>query len=197
MMDETVPTSPAAEEATRSEADEASAVRQKLEAENAEMKDRVLRTLAEMENLRKRTERDVADAKAYAVTAFARDLLNVADNLGRALAAHVEQKLEADAALKTLEEGVAMTERELLSTLAKHGVQKIEPKGERFDPNIHQAMFEVPDTSVPSGTVVQVVQAGYTISGRVLRPALVGVAKGGPKPQAAAGTEQNGVDKTA
>ncbi len=153
----------------------------RLEAENAELKDRALRNLAEMENLRKRTEREVADSRAYAVTAFARDLLSVADNLARALTAVPEG--EENAALKALTEGVGLTGRELESTFAKHGVTKIEPQaGEKFDPNLHQAMFEVPDPSQPSGIVVQIVQPGFAISGRLLRPALVGVSKGGPKP---------------
>ena len=161
----------------------------RLEAENAELKDRALRTLAEMENLRKRTEREVANSRAYAVTAFARDLLPVADNLARALTAVPES--EENAALKALAEGVGLTGRELESTLAKHGVTKIEPQaGERFDPNLHQAMFEVPDPSQPSGIVVQIVQPGFAISGRLLRPALVGVSKGGPKPD-------NGLDRKA
>jgi molecular chaperone GrpE len=157
--------------------------RARLEAENAELKDRALRTLAEMENLRKRTERESADARAYAVTAFARDILSVADNLARALTAVPEG--EDNAALKALAEGVGLTSRELETALAKHGVTKIEPEaGERFDPNLHQAMFEVPDPSQPTGTVVQIVQPGFAISGRLLRPAMVGVSKGGPKPDA-------------
>lgn len=161
--------------------------RARLEAENSEMKDRVLRTLAEMENLRKRTEREVADARAYAVTSFARDLLSVADNLDRALGA-VPAEEAGEGALKALIEGVEMTGRDFASTLAKHGVARIEPKpGERFDPNLHQAMFEVPDPTQPAGNVVQVVQQGYTVSGRLLRPALVGVSAGGPKAGAAEG----------
>jgi len=161
--------------------------RARLEAENSEMKDRVLRTLAEMENLRKRTEREVADARAYAVTSFARDLLSVADNLDRALAA-VPAEEAGEGALKSLMEGVQMTGREFASTLAKHGVARIEPKpGDRFDPNLHQAMFEVPDPTQPAGNVVQVVQQGYTVSGRLLRPALVGVSAGGPKATAPEG----------
>jgi len=152
----------------------------RLQAENAELKDRMLRTLAEMENLRKRTEREVADSRAYAVTSFARDLLSVADNLERALAAVPAD--DEDPALKALKEGVSLTDRELHSVLAKHGVARIEPQpGEKFDPNLHQAMFEVPDPAQPTGVIVQVVQAGFTISGRLLRPALVGVSKGGPK----------------
>lgn len=164
----------------------------RLETENADLKDRLLRTLAEMDNLRKRTERDVQDARAYAVTAFARDLLSVADNLQRALSSVPEMSEDAPA-LKSLQEGVGMTGRELQQVLTKHGVAPVEPQaGDKFDPNLHQAMFEVPDPSAPSGTVVQVVQTGYTISGRLLRPALVGVAKGGPK----ADNGQGGVDKS-
>ena len=152
----------------------------RLQAENAELKDRTLRTLAEMENLRKRTEREVSDSRAYAVTSFARDLLSVADNLDRALAAVPAD--DEDPALKALVDGVNLTGRELQNVLAKHGVTKIEPQsGEKFDPNFHQAMFEVPDPAQPSGLVVQVVQTGFAISGRLLRPALVGVSKGGPK----------------
>lgn len=194
MTDEsTVP--PADVEPTVEAAQPEDDVRAKLEAENAELKDRVLRTLAEMDNLRKRTERDVADARAYAVTAFARDLLSVADNMQRALAAVPESEHEVPA-VKALEEGVGMTARELAQTLAKHGVAPVEPAvGDRFDPNLHQAMFEVPDPSSPAGSVVQVVQAGYTISGRLLRPALVGVAKGGPKAADANG-QNAGVDKS-
>jgi molecular chaperone GrpE len=152
----------------------------RLEAENAELKDRALRVLAEMENLRKRTEREVTDSRAYAVTSFARDLLTVADNLQRALGSVPEG--EDNAALKALTDGVGLTHRELDQVLAKHGVAKVDPQpGERFDPNLHQAMFEVPDPNQPSGVVVQVMQPGFTISGRLLRPALVGVSKGGPK----------------
>lgn len=158
-----------------------------LAAENAGLRDQVLRTLADMENLRRRTEREVQDASRYAVTAFARDVLSVGDNLGRALeAVSAEARAAGGDALKALLSGVEMTEREFVATLGKHGVRRIEPAGERFDPNLHQAMFEVPDPSVTSGTVVKVLQPGYVIGDRVLRPALVGVAKGGPKAAAAA-----------
>ena len=154
-----------------------------LIAERDDMKDRLLRTLAEMENLRRRTEREVADARSYAVTNFARDILNSADNIHRALeSVPPEARASADGALKSLTEGIELTQRELAKTLERHGVKVVEPKGQRFDPNRHQAMFEVADTEVPSGTVVQVVQTGYVIGERVLRPALVGVSKGGPKP---------------
>ena len=153
-----------------------------LVREVADARDKMLRTLAEMENLRKRTAREVADARAYGITGFARDVLDIADNLQRALdAVPAETRESADPMLKALIEGVELTERSLLNALEKNGVKKFDPTGEKFDPNFQQAMYEVPDASVPSGTVVQVIQAGYTIADRVLRPALVGIAKGGAK----------------
>ena len=158
-----------------------------LAREAAELKDRLLRTLAEMENLRRRTEREVADSRVYAVTSFARDILAVADNMERAMKALDDEIREkADAGVKALLDGVELTERELIKALEKHGVKRLEPQGQKFDPNLHQAMLELPDPSVPPGTVVQVMQPGYTIGERVLRPALVGIAKGGPKAPAAA-----------
>ena len=161
-----------------------------LTKEVADAKDRTLRTLAEMENLRKRTQREVADARTSGITAFSRDVLDIADNLQRALdAVPMEAREAADPGLKALIEGVELTERSLHKTLEKNGVQKLDPLGEKFDPNFHQAMYEVPDSSVPSGTVVQVVQGGYTIGERVLRPALVAVAKGGAKAAPAATQE--------
>ena len=165
-----------------------------LTREVAESRDKMLRTLAEMENLRKRTSREVADARTYGITGFARDVLEIADNLQRALdAVPAEARAAADPGLKALIEGVELTERSLLNALEKHGVRKLDPVGEKFDPNFHQAMYEVPDASVPAGTVVQVVQAGYLISERVLRPALVAVSKGGAKaaPLPANGNEPN------
>jgi molecular chaperone GrpE len=159
-----------------------------LAKEAAEARDRWMRALAEMENLRRRTEREVADARSYGIANFARDILAVADNMDRALKALDDELREkADAAVKGLLDGVEITERELHKVLEKHGVKRLEPAGEKFDPNFHQAMYEVPDPSVPAGTVVQVVQAGYTIGDRVLRPALVGVAKGGAKAAAETG----------
>ncbi|KQV84171.1 nucleotide exchange factor GrpE [Rhizobium sp. Root1220] len=153
-----------------------------LKAENGELRDRYLRLAADMDNLRRRTEREVKDAKSYAVAGFARDMLAVSDNLRRAIdAIPAEVRASADAGLATLIEGVEMTERSMLSTLERHGVRKLEPVGQKFDPNFHQAMFEVPNPDVPNNTVVQVVQAGFSIGERVLRPAMVGVAKGGPK----------------
>ena len=158
------------------------AVIEALNAENAALKDRMLRTLAEMENLRRRTEREVGDAKTYGVTALARDLLNVADNLARALD-HIpaEARASADETLKGLIEGVELTARDFSAALARHGVKLLEPLGEKFDPNFHQALFEVPNELLPAGTVTQVVQSGWRIGERVLRPASVGVSKGGPK----------------
>ncbi|MGZ9105654.1 MAG: nucleotide exchange factor GrpE [Rhodoplanes sp.] len=155
---------------------------QALAAEAADLKDRLLRTLAEMENLRRRTEREVADARVYGIAVFARDMLAVADNLRRALDAIAGEGRESLSPVMTsFVEGVELTERELLKVLEKHGVKRFDPLGEKFDPNVHQAMFEVPDPSSPAGTVVRVVQAGFMIGERVLRPALVGVARGGPK----------------
>jgi molecular chaperone GrpE len=163
-----------------------------LSKEVAEARDKMLRTLAEMENLRQRTRREVSDAKTYGITGFARDVLEIADNLQRALdAVPAEARAAADPGLKSLIEGVELTERSLLNALEKNGVKKFDPSGEKFDPNFQQAMYEVPDPSVPAGTVVQVVQAGYMIGERVLRPALVGVSKGGAKAAPAADNEPN------
>ena len=154
----------------------------RLMKENEELKDRALRVAADMENLRRRTARDVHDARAYAVANFARDMLSVSDNLRRALdAIPAEAKTSGDAGFTALIDGVELTERAMLSALERHGVKKLAPEGEKFDPNFHQAMFEVPNPDVPANTVVQVVQPGYSIGDRVLRPAMVGVAKGGPK----------------
>lgn len=153
-----------------------------LAAENAELKDRSLRALADVENMRRRTQKEVADARAYGATNFARDMLTVVDNISRALEAVPEADRAAlDERTRGLVEGIELTQRDMLKTLERHGVKMISPLGERFDPNLHQAMFEAPDPSVPNGTVVQVLQVGFTIADRVLRPALVGVSKGGPK----------------
>lgn len=154
----------------------------RLEAENADVKDRLLRLAADMENLRRRTEREIKDARTYGVTGFAREMLSVADNLRRAIeAVPAEAKAHGDDGLNALIDGVEVTERSLISALEKHGVKRLDPEGQRFDPNFHQAMFEIPNPEVPHNTVVQVVQAGYAIGDRVLRPAMVGVSKGGPK----------------
>ena len=155
--------------------------------ETAEMKNRLLRALADMENLRKRTEREVADARQYGIAAFARDILGVADNFRRALESiGPELRNSEEPGITALIEGVELTERDLQKALEKNGIRKIEPMGEKFDPNLHQAMYEIPDPSVPSGIVVQVVQPGYVIGERILRPAMVAIAKGGPKIAAAA-----------
>jgi len=160
-----------------------------LVAENADMRDRLLRTMADMENLRRRTEREKIDTARYGITNFARDVLTVGDNLRRTIEHLPAEAASQDPALKSFLEGVELTERELHKVLERHGVTKIEPLGQRFDPNCHQAMFEVEDPNVPEGTVANVMQAGYVIGDRCLRPALVAVAKGGPKataPQAPA-----------
>ena len=157
-----------------------------------ELRDRLLRTLADMENLRKRTDREVADSRLYAVTSFARDILGAADNMRRALdAVGPELRASAECGVKALIDGVELTERELLKALEKNGMRQFSPQGEKFDPNLHQAMYEVPDASVPAGSVVQVVQPGYMIGERVLRPALVGVSKGGPKTAPVSATNDN------
>lgn len=170
-----------------------------LRIENAELRDKLLRMAAEMDNLRKRTDREIADTRAYAIAGFARDMLSATDSLSRALMVlPADARANADATTTSLIEGIEMTEREMHRLLAKHGVKPIEAEGQKFDPHKHQAMFEVPDPTRPEGTVVQVVQAGFAIGDRVLRPAMVGVAKGG----ASAGPEvpaegENGVDKEA
>ena len=155
--------------------------------EAAEFKDKLLRTLAEMENLRKRTGREVLDARLYGIAGFARDVLAVADNMHRALEAiGPELRESADAKVKALIEGVELTERELLKTLEKNGVRKFSPLGEKFDPNVHQAMYEIPTSDLPAGQVAEVIQAGYMIGDRVLRPAMVAVSKAAQKTPASA-----------
>jgi molecular chaperone GrpE len=153
-----------------------------LEAQMAELRDRFLRAVAETENVRKRAEREVADERVYGVTAFARDIVAVADNLARTLdAVATEARSSAEGPLKTLLEGVELTDRELQKALAKNGIRRIDPQSEKFDPNFHQAVFEVPDANVPAGMVAHVIQPGYALGSRVLRPAMVGVSKGGPR----------------
>ena len=182
MTDQTARAEDAVEPEAASPAGQPAAPEADAAAVAAELKDKLLRTLAEMENLRKRAGREVADARLYGVAAFARDMVAVADNMRRALDAISPQlRASADPGVKALIEGVELTERELLKALENNGVRQFTPRGEKFDPNVHQAMFEVPDASVPAGSVVEVVQPGYMISERVLRPALVGVSKGGPK----------------
>jgi molecular chaperone GrpE len=152
---------------------------EELATENADLKDRLLRAYADTENLRKRAEREKAEATLYAATNFAKDLLSVSDSLGKALETMPEDaRKKADEATRNLIKGIELTRRELLNTFQKHGIAEVDPTDEKFDPNYHQAMFEVPETGKPNGTVVQVVQTGFKIGQRVLRPALVGVAKG-------------------
>ena len=148
-----------------------------LRAEADEAKSRMLRTLAEMENLRRRTEREIADTRQYAVANFAREMLTVADNLKRAIAAVPADARAADPALANLMEGVEATERGLEQTLQKFGVKPIEAKGQKFNPEQHQAMFEIETADLPPGSVAEVVQAGYAIGERTLRPAMVGISK--------------------
>jgi molecular chaperone GrpE len=157
----------------------------------AEFKDRLLRTLAEMENLRKRTEREVAEARLYGNAGFARDVLAVADNMHRALES-IGPELRAQPDAKVLIEGVELTERELLKVLEKHGVKKFSPEGEKFDPNVHQAMYELPTSELPPGHIAQVIQAGYMLGDRVLRPALVAVVKAPPKTPPSSANDNSG-----
>lgn len=156
-------------------------VLENLKSENAALKDRVLRGMADMENLRRRTEKEVADAKTYGISNFAREMLNVADNLRRSLVNAPKDETQPSETLKHLVEGVELTERDLLSRLSRFGVKPLDPEGKKFDPNMHEALFEIPDQNVPAGTVKQVVETGYSIGDRVLRPAKVGVSRGGPK----------------
>jgi molecular chaperone GrpE len=168
---------PAAETAAPAD-DGAAAALAAAQAEAADLKDRLLRMAADMENMRKRSERQLEDAHKYAVTGFARDMLAVADNLQRALAAiPPEQRAESDV-VQNLLGGVEAVEKELLTILEKHNISRIEPLGEPFDPNRHEAVFEVPNSDYPSGTVAQVLAPGYQLNDRLLRPAMVGVAKG-------------------
>lgn len=162
-----------------------------LQAEVADLKDRLVRSLAEMENLRKRTAREIVDSRQYAVTSFARDMLNVADNLKRAVAAVPAELRSGDnKAVKAFLEGVEVTERGLEQTLSKFGVKTIDAKGEKFNPEFHQAMYEVESADVPPGAVADVVQTGYVIGERVLRPAMVAVAKAPAKPSGNATTAE-------
>ena len=157
-------------------------VLQNLQKENSDLKDRFLRTLADMENLRRRTEKEVADAKLYGVSSFARDMLGLADNLRRAVE-NIPDELHksGNSAITTLVDGLEVIERDFISRLARHGAKKMEPLGTKFDPNLQEALYEVPDETVPNGTVVKVVEDGYTIGDRTLRPAKVGISRGGAK----------------
>ena len=163
-----------------------------------ELNDKLLRALAEAENVRRRAEREKLNAAKYAITNFAREVLGVADNMKRAMASVDSEARKKDPALEQLMVGLEMTEREMLSTFERFGIKPIEAMGEKFDHNLHEAMFELDDTSKPAGTVMQVVEAGYVLNDRLLRPAKVGVSKGGPKEpdatRAAEGTTPDPID---
>jgi molecular chaperone GrpE len=152
-----------------------------IEAELADTRDHLLRALADTENVRRRYQRERDDAQKYAISGFAKDLLSAVDNLRRALDAMPEAEI-ADSRTRSLLDGVAVTERELLAAFERHGLKRIDPIGERFDHNFHQAIFEAERPGAPAGTVIEVLQPGYVLHDRLLRPAMVGVAKGDAKP---------------
>ncbi|MGE3066756.1 MAG: nucleotide exchange factor GrpE [Hyphomicrobiaceae bacterium] len=178
-------TRPEAEAETAAPATHADDMIAALRVEVADLKDRILRTHADMENLRKRLEREKDETARYAITKFARDVVGLSDNFQRAISSVPAGAAEQDPALKSFLDGVMMTEREFLNVLERHGIVQMSPLGEPFDPHQHQAVMEMQNPDVPAGTVVQVFQAGYAIDKRVLRPAMVVVAKGGPKPEKA------------
>jgi molecular chaperone GrpE len=184
-MNPEMPEEPQAPEAAAANDDAAKAIAalQALVAEKEEAasaaKDQALRTLAEMENLRKRTEREMQDTSKYAITGFARDLVSVLENLQRATQSISDEQKANDPTLANLAIGVEMTQKELLSAFEKHGIRRIDPLGEKFDHNFHQAVAQIPSPDAPEGTIVQVLQAGYVIHDRLLRPAMVGVATAG------------------
>jgi molecular chaperone GrpE len=159
-----------------------------LEAELAEAQDKLLRALAETENVRRRAQRERTDAEKYGLSKFAGDLLSVADNLRRALDSLPESEAPDDRT-RSLLAGVAATERELLAAFERHGLKRIDPKGLPFDHNFHQAVFEIENPAQPAGTVLEVLQPGYVVHDRLLRPAMVGVAKGGPRAGEPEGTD--------
>jgi len=162
-----------------------------LEAQTVDLKDQLLRALAETENLRQRSRREREDTVRYAPGPLAKDMIEVADNLTRALEAVPAEAIEADEHLKTLITGIQMTEKALQTVFERHHIRRIDPKGERLDPHSHEAIYEIPDPSQAPGTIVQVVRAGYRLHDRLLRAAQVGVAKGGP-----AAAKTNGEDAT-
>jgi molecular chaperone GrpE len=192
---ETETTSDAAQ-AAETETSSAESRVAELEAEVAKYKDQALRALAEQENVRRRAQRDREDALKFATSGFAKDLVSVADNLRRAIDSVPEAQAASNELVKTLLSGVSATERELLGAFEKHGIRKIDPQGEKFDHNLHQAIFELENTGKPAGTVVQVLQAGYTIHDRLLREAMVGVAKG-PVAEGAAAEDKTAGEKSA
>lgn len=155
---------------------------EQYESEIQLLKDQVMRAMAETENTRKRAQREREDASKFAISSFAKDLVNVADNLRRALESMPAEILTLAPQIKNLTDGIEATERELLRSFEKNGIQRINPIDQPFDPNFHEVMFEAPIPDKPSGTIIQVIESGYTISGRLLRPARVGVSKGGTTP---------------
>ncbi len=175
---ETAPAETAPGESVAAEVDRAAG----LEVELAALKDQLLRALAETENLRRRSQREREDAVKYAAVPLIKDLVGVVDNLRRAMSSVSSEALEADEHLRTLMTGLEMTEKELNAVFEKHHIVRIEPLGERLDPHYHEAMYEIPDPEAASGTVLHVLQPGYRLHGRLLRPAQVGVAAGGPAP---------------
>ncbi len=170
------------------EAEEAAADADPLQERVQDLEESLKRSVAEQENLRKRMEREKAEVSKYAIAGFAREVLGIADNIQRAIDAVPKDAAEKDQALKTFLDGIEVTERELHKAMQRHGIAKLNPEGEKFDPNFHQAMFEIPTDEQPSGVVMQVVQPGYVLEDRVLRPAMVGVSKAAP---AASGTNDN------
>lgn len=151
-----------------------------LQAEAADLKDKWLRAHAEIDNIRKRSEREKEEIAKYAISKLARDIVSVGDNFQRAIDAVPADAAEQDPALKSFLEGVTLTERELLNALERHGIKRVQPINEPFNPHLHQAVMEIPRSDVPAGTIVQVFQLGFMIEDRVLRPAMVAVAKSGP-----------------
>lgn len=186
---EAAPAPEAAEAPTAAPAPEARVA--ELEAEVAKLKDNVLRAMAELENTRRRAQRDREDASKFAVSSFAKDLLAVSDNLRRALESVPAEAREGNEVMKSLSVGVEATERQLLAAFERAGIKRLEPLGQPFDPNFHQVMFEIENTGKVSGTVVQELQAGYVLNGRLLREAMVGVAKGDPAGDVAAPSGQH------
>src|SRR5712671_3603113 len=163
---------------------------EQLQAEKADLQDKLLRALAEAQNVRRRAQQDVERERKFGIERFAKDVLSVADNLGRALSVLPDDTDAIDPALRNVIVGVQATERELQSVLERHGITRIESVGKPFNADFHQAMMEVEDPSVPSGTVVQEMIPGYLLAGRLLRPAMVAVSKGGP-PRAAEASNEN------
>jgi molecular chaperone GrpE len=164
---------------------------EQLRAENADLQDKHLRAVAEAQNVRRRAQQDVEKERKFGIERFAKDVLSVADNLGRALSALPGDLAMVDPALRNVLVGVQATERELQSVLERHGITRIDTLGKPFNAEFHQAMMEIEDPSVPAGTVVQELIPGYLIAGRLLRAAMVGVSKGGPARMADAGAADN------